>query len=47
MVPGQDTGLTTRESRRENFFLLVALDSKGEAQGDLYIDDGESIDNSK
>lgn len=47
MIPLQDPGLTTAESRQNVFSLLVALDSHGMADGELYVDDGESIDNSK
>ena len=45
MIPMQDPGLTTAESRRSVFSLLVALDSSGHARGELYVDDGQSIDN--
>ena len=34
--------LTTTEARKNNFTLLVALDSNGRAKGDFYMDDGES-----
>ena len=43
VVPMQDPGLTTTASRANNFSLMVALDASGEAKGDLYLDDGESI----
>lgn len=43
----QDPGLNTAESRNNFFSLLVALDNNGNAAGDLYADDGESIDNTK
>ena len=46
MIPLQDPGLTTAESRRNKFSLLVALDSNGMASGELYLDDGISVDNS-
>ena len=36
--------LTTTEARKNNFTLLVALDSNGRAKGDFYMDDGESLD---
>ena len=35
---------TTTELRQKNFEILVPLDSKGEAKGELYFDDGESVD---
>ncbi|RDA95699.1 hypothetical protein CP533_1163 [Ophiocordyceps camponoti-saundersi (nom. inval.)] len=35
---------TTTELRRQDFELLVALDDHGEALGELYLDDGESLD---
>jgi len=34
---------TTAQARRDGFRLLVALDGKQESSGDIYIDDGESI----
>lgn len=43
IIPGKGAGLTTVESRQTNSTLLVALDDDGNASGDLYIDDGESI----
>lgn len=43
----QDPGLTTDESRKNVFSLLVALDGDGRAKGDLYVDDGISIDNTQ
>ena len=43
MVPMQDPALTTTASRANNFSLLVALDSMGQAQGDIFLDDGEAI----
>ncbi|KAF4125997.1 alpha-glucosidase [Geosmithia morbida] len=35
---------TTTDLRKENFEILVALDDKGEASGELYLDDGDSVD---
>lgn len=43
VVPTQEPGLTTGESRGNPWGLLVALDLKGAAQGTLYLDDGESV----
>ena len=42
MVPLQDPGLTTVASRGNFFSLIVALDDNGEAQGDVFLDDGET-----
>lgn len=39
----QKPGVTTTESRRNDFELLVALNEAGYARGELYWDDGESI----
>ena len=47
ILPLQDPGLTTVESRHNVFSLLIALDGNGDASGDLYVDDGESLDVSK
>ncbi|XP_005103554.1 lysosomal alpha-glucosidase isoform X2 [Aplysia californica] len=44
VVPMQSPGLTTTVSRELPFWLLVALDDDGEAKGQLYVDDGESLD---
>ena len=40
----QEPGLTTTESRRNPYSLIVALDVAGgsDAFGDVYLDDGES-----
>ncbi len=43
VVPMQEPGLTTAAVRASPWSLLVALDTKGEASGGLYIDDGESV----
>ena len=44
VIPMQQPGLTTRASRRGKWELIVALDEIGEAVGELYMDDGESIE---
>jgi hypothetical protein len=36
--------LTTQNSRKNPFFLNIALDDNNFAKGDLFIDDGESLD---
>ena len=43
VIPLQDPDLTTVASRTNSFSLLVALDAAGNAAGDLYLDDGESL----
>lgn len=43
ILPLQEPRLTTAEVRNTPFSLLVALDAHGEARGDLYLDDGESL----
>jgi len=35
--------MTTYEARKNPFELLVALDKHGEASGNLFVDDGESV----
>ena len=44
IIPMQEPGLTTAESRKNPYSLLVALDiaSGSDTFGDLYLDDGES-----
>lgn len=44
ILPLQQPGNTTRDSRRNPWDVLVALDQHGEASGNLYLDDGESVD---
>jgi len=39
----QHPAYTTAESRKNPWDILVALDSEGDAYGDLYLDDGESL----
>ena len=43
MQPLQDA-LTVRDTQKHDWTLLVALDGNEEANGSLYLDDGESID---
>ncbi|KAG7470352.1 Lysosomal alpha-glucosidase [Solea senegalensis] len=44
---GKDPALTTTASRRNPFFLTVALSAGGWAWGDLFWDDGDSLDTYK
>ncbi|KAF2366783.1 Glycoside hydrolase family 31 N-terminal domain [Trinorchestia longiramus] len=44
VIPTQQPGLTTTASRTQPFSVIVALDQTGEACGQLYLDDGVSID---
>nr|XP_057904994.1 lysosomal alpha-glucosidase isoform X2 [Doryrhamphus excisus] len=44
IIPRQESALTTAASRRNPFFLTVALSAAGSAWGDLFWDDGDSID---
>jgi alpha-glucosidase len=43
VVPTQEPGLTTTASRKNPWGLIVALDNSGNADGQLYLDDGESL----
>jgi alpha-glucosidase len=43
VLPLQEPGYTTTETRANPWGILVALDAEGKAQGDLYLDDGESL----
>jgi alpha-glucosidase len=43
ILPMQEPGYTTTESRKNPWSLLVALGKEGTASGSLYIDDGESL----
>lgn len=47
VLPMQEPGYTTKESRQNPWKLLVALDKRGSASGEVYIDDGESLEPSK
>jgi alpha-glucosidase len=44
VLPTQQPGYTTTESRKNPWGLLVALSEDGDATGELYIDDGESLE---
>ncbi|KAI9722871.1 MAG: hypothetical protein M1828_004437 [Chrysothrix sp. TS-e1954] len=44
ILPTQQPGYTTKESRQNPFGLIVALDPNGEATGTLYLDDGMSLE---
>lgn len=43
VLPLQEPGMTTYESRKNPWGLIVALDKGGKAAGELYLDDGESV----
>jgi len=43
ILPMQQPGYTTLESRQNPWSLLVALDAIGDAEGQLYLDDGDSV----
>ena len=43
IIPIQEPGLTTKASRQNPWGIIVALDASGEASGELYVDDGESL----
>ena len=45
IVPTQPASVTTASSRLNPFHLLVMLDKSKQARGQLYLDDGETIDN--
>ncbi|XP_039303833.1 lysosomal alpha-glucosidase isoform X2 [Solenopsis invicta] len=47
ILPTQKAGVTTTESRKNDFELIVALDETGNAKGQLYWDDGDSLDSIK
>jgi alpha-glucosidase len=47
VLPLQEPGYTTTESRNNPWGLIVALSSDGEACGSLYVDDGESLEPSE
>lgn len=43
ILPLQQPAITTTDSRKLPFSLLVALDENGEAGGNMYIDDGDQL----
>ncbi|XP_071566173.1 lysosomal alpha-glucosidase isoform X1 [Temnothorax nylanderi] len=47
ILPAQKPGVTTTESRKNDFELIVALDEAGNANGELYWDDGDNLDTIK
>ena len=44
IVPMQKAGNTTKTSRMSSWSFLIALDRNGEAEGELYLDDGISVE---
>ncbi|KAF2681021.1 glycoside hydrolase family 31 protein [Lentithecium fluviatile CBS 122367] len=44
VLPTQEPGYTTTESRKNPWGLVVALSGNGNACGSLYVDDGESLE---
>ena len=44
ILPLQQPGITTVDSRKNPFVLVVALGSSGDGVGELYLDDGDSLD---
>ncbi|XP_075072836.1 lysosomal alpha-glucosidase-like [Mixophyes fleayi] len=44
IIPAQEPGMNIEEARKNSLVLLVALAPDGFAQGDLYWDDGDSLD---
>ncbi|XP_011639981.1 lysosomal alpha-glucosidase-like [Pogonomyrmex barbatus] len=47
ILPTQKPGVTTTESRKNDFELIVVLNEAGDAKGELYWDDGDSLDSIK
>ncbi|XP_066442877.1 lysosomal alpha-glucosidase-like [Eleutherodactylus coqui] len=47
IIPAQEPGMTTEESRKNSLWLLVALSASGCAKGEIYWDDGDSLDTYK
>ncbi|XP_067672785.1 lysosomal alpha-glucosidase-like [Haliotis asinina] len=44
IIPMQEPALTTTQSRKNNFWLVVAMPRNQFAKGELYWDDGDSVD---
>lgn len=44
IIPAQEPAMTTTEMRKNGMILLVALTKDGAAHGELYWDDGDSLD---
>ncbi|XP_054420203.1 probable maltase-glucoamylase 2 [Pteronotus mesoamericanus] len=44
VLPWQEAGMNTHSSRRKLMSLMVALDDSGRAEGQMFWDDGESLD---
>jgi alpha-glucosidase len=44
VLPTQEPGYTTTDSRKNPWSLIVALSTNGKASGALYVDDGESLE---
>lgn len=44
IIPHQESAMNTVLSRKKPFYLYIALDDRQKAKGDLFWDDGESID---
>ncbi|KAF2637359.1 hypothetical protein P280DRAFT_482813 [Massarina eburnea CBS 473.64] len=44
VLPTQEPGYTTTDSRKNPWGLIVALNGDGDAEGSLYVDDGESLE---
>ncbi len=43
VLPTQEPGINTEAARNNPLGLIVALDDRNEAVGDLYYDDGDSL----
>ncbi|CAG8596521.1 7052_t:CDS:2, partial [Scutellospora calospora] len=44
IIPMQRPRMTTTQSRKTNYYLIISLDEDESAKGSLYFDDGESLD---